>query len=196
MSEAVLDTHSVEPNTGVSNAKLGMWLFLASEVMFFTGLIGAYIVLRLGADAWPDPNEILATGILATNTFILIVSSVTMVMALHAVQHNDRGKLILFLVLTALLGLSFLCIKAYDYNHMWHEGTTLSSSLFGSCYYTLTGFHGLHVLAGVISIACLAIGAARGSWNSEQYDAIENIGLYWHFVDLVWIILFAILCLI
>ena len=186
----------IEPNSGVPNGKLGIWIFLASEVMFFAGLIGAYIVLRLGSDAWPDPGEILATSLLATNTFILIVSSMTMVMSLHSIRENNPGKTCLYLTATAALGLTFLLIKAFDYSHMWHEGTTLSSSLFGSCYYTLTGFHGLHVLGGVVAIICLTVATRYGAFSAQYNTYIENVGLYWHFVDLVWIILFAILCLI
>lgn len=190
-------------NTGVETWKVGMWLFLGSEIMFFTGLIGSYIVLRLGAGEWPKPEETLAVPVLAVNTFILIVSSVTMVMALHSIQHDERRKTVLYLLATAFLGCCFLAIKLWDYNHMWHhitdehpEGFRITTSLFGSVYYTLTGFHGLHVLGGVIALITLAIATARGKFGSHRFGYIENVGLYWHFVDLIWIVLFAILCLI
>jgi len=191
-------------NTGVETWKVGMWLFLASEVMFFTGLIGSYIVLRLGAESWPDPEEVLAVPILGVNTFILIVSSVTMVMALHSAQHDNQKATVLWLLGTAFLGLCFLAIKLWDYNHMYHlhdneiypHGFKITTSLFGTVYYTLTGFHGLHVLGGVVMLVYLAIRAARGAFGSKNFAAIENVGLYWHFVDLIWIILFAILCLV
>lgn len=183
-------------NTGVPNWKMGMWLFLASEVMFFTGLIGGYIVLRLGYDNWPAPDTILKINILGVNTFILIVSSVTYVLALDAIQHGKRGKMILLLLATAALGTTFLCIKAYDYTHMIHEHHGPSTSLFSSCYFTLTGFHGLHVFGGVVSILCLVVAGLRGAFSPESHAYVENVGLYWHFVDLVWIILFAILCLV
>jgi len=190
-------------NTGVETAKIGMWIFLGSEIMFFTGLIGSYIVLRLGADHWPKPEETLDIPLLGVNTFLLIVSSLTMVMALHSVQHDKKKQSVLYLSVTAFLGLCFVSIKVMDYFFMWNEvnehhpeGFKITTSLFGSVYYTLTGFHGIHVLVGVVAIACLAIGAARGKFGSHRYAYIENIGLYWHFVDLIWIILFAILCLI
>ncbi len=190
-------------NTGVETWKVGMWLFLASEIMFFTGLIGSYIVLRLGAESWPKPEEILAVEILGLNTFILIVSSVTMVLGLHAAQHDEKKKAMWFLIATAALGSCFLAIKLWDYNHMyhWHEppyehGFKMTTNLLGTVYYTLTAFHGLHVFIGVIALLLAALGCGTGKFGAKRYAAIENIGLYWHFVDLIWIILFAILCLV
>lgn len=183
-------------STGIPTPKLGIWVFLASEVMFFAGLIGGYIVLRLGAESWPDPNEILSVPVLAVNTFILLSSSLTMVLALSAAQQNDRAKLKLFLALTVVGGLMFFGIKIWDYNHLIHNGFKINTNLFGSYFYMLTGFHGLHVLGGVVAIAWLWVRAARGEFGPNNYDAIEATGLYWHFVDVVWIILFAILCLV
>lgn len=190
-------------NTGVETWKLGMWIFLASEIMFFTGLIGSYIVLRLGAANWPHPEEILAVEVLGLNTFILIVSSVTMVLGLHAIQHDQNKKAMLYLLATAVLGSCFLAIKLWDYHHMWtfhhapyEDGFKITTNLLGSVYYTLTAFHGLHVLIGVIALVLAALGCGSGKFGSKRFGAIENIGLYWHFVDLIWIILFAILCLV
>lgn len=172
-----------------------MWLFLASEVMFFAALIGSYVVLRLGASSWPDPNEVLGVGVLAVNTFILILSSVSMVMAHDAAAGGDFRRCRNFLLGTAGLGLTFLVIKVLDYAHLSHGGFTIGSSLFASCYYTLTGFHGLHVLAGVVALLTGAWKAGSGRFTSEEHGYVEGVGLYWHFVDLVWIVLFAILCL-
>lgn len=180
----------------VPAGKLSMWLFLASEVMFFAGLIGSYVVLRLGSRSWPDPGQILDTGLLGFNTFVLITSSLTMAKALQAIQGGDQRKLKIYLLLTILLGCAFLGIKLYDYNHLVHEGFTIRASLFGSCYYLLTGFHGLHVLGGVVALTTLLVLAARGAFSPEKHGYIEYTGLYWHFVDIVWIILFAILCLV
>jgi heme/copper-type cytochrome/quinol oxidase subunit 3 len=196
MDRAIMTREGEWTTTGVETGKLGVWLFLASEVMFFTGLIGGYIVLRLGSASWPDPGEILAVPVLAFNTFVLICSSVTMVLGLQAIQGGDAKRLTVFLLVTALLGLTFLVVKGLDYAHLVHNGFTLSSSLFGSCYYTLTGFHGLHVAGGVVALLVMAAGAARGKFSNRNYVRIEGVGLYWHFVDLVWIILFAILCLV
>jgi heme/copper-type cytochrome/quinol oxidase subunit 3 len=195
MSSAVAEP-SMETSTGIPNARLGMWIFLASEIMFFTGLIGSYIVLRLGSESWPDPGEVLNTPLLGLNTFILITSSLTMVQALSAVKRGDQARLKINLGLTILGGVVFLGIKLWDYNHMIHEGFTISSSLFGSFYYMLTGFHGLHVFGGVVALICIWTAAAKGRYSASSHDAVEGIGLYWHFVDLVWIILFAILCLV
>lgn len=186
--------HSIEPPTGISTGKLGMWVFLVSEIMFFTGLIGSYIVLRLGSAGWPVPGETLNTGLLAVNTWVLITSSLTMASALNAAQQGRKAALRRFLLLTALLGLAFLGIKGYDYLHLWHRGFTLSSSLFGSCYFLLTGFHALHVLSGVIVLAALLAAAGRPILSQTTVGRVECSGLYWHFIDIVWVILFASLC--
>lgn len=194
-------TSSIDPeleftSTGVNSSKLGMWIFLASEVMFFTGLIGSYIVLRLGSDTWPDPSQHLATSVLAINTFVLICSSLSMVLGLQAISQGDQKKLTKYLLITILLGTTFLVIKVADYVHMIHNNFTITSSLFGSCYYFLTGFHGLHVAGGIVTLVVVLIMAKKGRFSKSHYDMVECTGLYWHFVDLVWIILFAILCLV
>lgn len=184
------------PATGIPTGKLGMWVFLVSEIMFFTGLIGSYIVLRLGSPSWPNPQEILSIGLLAINTIVLISSSLTMALSLDAIKHGRQKALQRFLLLTVLLGSTFLFIKLFDYLRLWHEGLTIASSLFGSCYYMLTGFHALHVLSGVILMLYLFVAASRGMFSSAGYGRIEYSGLYWHFIDIVWVILFAILCLV
>ena len=194
--ERVADNAVESPLLDIPVGKFGMWVFLISEIMFFTGLIGSYIVLRLGSPSWPRPGEILNTPLLGVNTVVLLSSSLTMVLALSAAQQDRRRALKRYLLLTALLGLTFLGIKGYDYVHMWHHGFTISSSLFGSCYYLLTGFHALHVLSGVILLLYLFVSASRGIFSAAHYGRIEYSGLYWHFIDIVWVILFAILCLI
>jgi heme/copper-type cytochrome/quinol oxidase subunit 3 len=183
-------------NTGVNTGKLGMWVFLASEIMFFTALIGTYIVLRMGSDSWPVPGDHLAVPVLAVNTFVLISSSVTMVLGVQAFDAGDKVRASRMLLYTALMGLLFLSIKLGDYVHMIHQGFTINSSLLGSVYYFLTGFHGLHVLAGVISLLIIRSGVKSGRLQASQHFRVEGVGLYWHFVDLIWIILFAILCLV
>lgn len=184
------------PLLDIPVGKFGMWVFLISEIMFFTGLIGSYIVLRLGSTNWPNPGEVPNTTLLGINTVVLLSSSLTMVLALAAAQQDRQRASKRYLLLTALLGLTFLGIKGYDYAHMWHQGFTMSSSLFGSCYYLLTGFHALHVLSGVILLAYLFVAASRGMFSATNYGRIEYSGLYWHFIDIVWVILFAILCLV
>lgn len=177
----------------IPNGVVGVWLFLASEIMFFAGLLGGYVVLRLGAGpgGWPDPTAKLDTALLAANTFVLITSSATMALSLAAAREGAGKRAARFLLATAALGLVFLAVKAYDYHHLWHAGTTMRSGLFGNYYYTLTGFHGLHVLGGVVALLALLPAALRA-----DAVALEAAGLYWHFVDVVWILLFVILCLI
>lgn len=176
--------------------KFAMWVFLASEAMFFTGLIGAYIVLRAGAAEWPDPAEVLDVPLTLINTFILIGSSVTMVKALYAIQGGDRKGLRNNLVATIVLGSIFLGIQAYEWNHLLGHVMQPGDDLMADTFYTLTGFHGMHVLAGVITLVVLLFKTLGGSYGEGDYGGVEFAGLYWHFVDLVWIILFTIVYLI
>jgi cytochrome c oxidase subunit III len=182
---------------GVYTQKLGMWVFLASEVMFFTGLIGAYIILRWGTNShWPEPRTVLAIPVTAINTFILICSSVSMVKAYAAATRDDQPGLRKWLLTTVLGGATFVSVQAYEYSELIHKGFLPNSGLFGAAFYTMTGFHGFHVTCGVISMAWVTIRAFRGKYAGGNYHGIETIGLYWHFVDLVWIILFTIVYLI
>ncbi len=182
---------------GVYTQKLGMWVFLVSEVMFFTALIGSYIILRWGtAAAWPEPRTVLAIPVTALNTFILICSSVSMVKAYAAATRDDQAGLKRWLLLTVLGGATFVSVQAYEYHHLIEKGFLPSSGLFGASFYTMTGFHGFHVTCGVISMIWVTIRAFRGKYAGGNFHGIETIGLYWHFVDLVWIILFTIVYLI
>lgn len=303
-------THAHPTHQGiVSPGKVAMWLFLATEVMFFTGLIGSYIVLRAGSsensysnvyqpltdlsrllntkgivlldaganhhkveeiilDAanfsnayrvtpemaehmvegaghaavfgvpkdeaekvkasliaagaqaeveelkthkWPLPYDTttdpLSINLTAANTFILICSSVTMVLALSAIQKGDKRKLSLYLLATVLIGSTFLGVQVYEYyqlmfGHHYPPGISKTGhfrpdvSLFASCFFTMTGFHGAHVTGGVIALICILIGSLMGKFTHDKHSPVELIGLYWHFVDLVWIILFTVVYLI
>lgn len=183
--------------TGIPNGKLGMWVFLASEIMLFGAFISSYIVLRMGSPNFGvPPEEIMGRPLATLNTFILITSSVTMVLALAAIQRDNIKQFTVFLVLTSLLGLAFLGIKAFEYQHKIHEGLTISSSLFGSFYFTLTGLHALHMVGGLIFNAYVLVQGLRGVFNSRHYERVEYAGLYWHFVDLVWVILFPVFYLV
>ncbi len=182
--------------TGVGDGKLGIWIFLASEVMFFAGLIGAYVVIRTGLPTWPNPADELNVPLTAFNTFILICSSVTMVKSLAAAHRDDQAGIIKFLGATIALGLFFLGVQAFEYHELYGKGLTPWRDLFGSCFYSMTGFHGAHVTIGVLWNICVFIGALRGKYGASYSIPIELAGLYWHFVDLVWIILFTILYLI
>jgi cytochrome c oxidase subunit 3/cytochrome o ubiquinol oxidase subunit 3 len=182
---------------GVHTQKLGMWVFLVSEVMFFTALIGSYIILRWGTNAeWPEPRTVLAIPITALNTFILICSSVSMVKAYAAATKDDQAGLKRWLLLTVLGGATFVSVQAFEYHHLIEKGFLPSSGLFGASFYTMTGFHGFHVSCGVLSMIWVTIRAFRGKYAGGKFHGIETIGLYWHFVDLVWIILFTIVYLI
>ena len=186
-----------EPGAGVYNEKLGMWVFLASEVMFFTGLIGSYIILRYAhPEAWAAPGETLNVPVTAVNTFLLICSSVTMVKAFAAVQDDDQRALRRWLVATVLIGATFVGVQALEYRELMSHGFLPSAGLYGSTFYTMTGFHGFHVTVGVLCMMWVTAKAFRGGYSARDHRGIEVIGLYWHFVDLVWIILFTIVYLI
>ena len=190
-------THAAETTcTGIPSAKLGMWLFLASEVMFFTGLLGAYIVLRAGLPTWPHPGEELKIQLAALNTFILLSSSMTMAVSVAAVHRADRAKAQLFLMLTILLGTAFLGVKGYEYSLKFAHGHFPGTGIFWDCYFTLTGLHGLHVLAGIIANLWVLSLTFRPDFLKQRGHLVEISGLYWHFVDVVWIFLFPLVYLI
>ena len=179
----------------VERGKFAIWLFLATEVMFFSGLIGAYIVLRSASANWPDPQDRLAVDITALNTFFLITSSWTMVKAVFAAKRGDRSALLAWLGVTILIGSTFVGIQAYEYIELVHEGALPRVDIFWSTFYAMTGFHGSHVVIGVIWLICVWFGALRGKYTAKNNLGVELAGLYWHFVDLVWVLLFTIVYL-
>lgn len=188
----------VRPDTGVTNGKLGIWLFLASEVMLFGALFTTYIILRVGSDAWPAGTDYLSIPLAATNTVVLISSSVTMVMAWASLMRGQFGKFRLYQGLTILGGVGFLVIKYFEYSHKIHEGWLPHTNNFLAIYYTLTGLHGLHVICGMVVNAYLW-GPGSKMWRTNRQmfiNRVENSGLFWHFVDLVWIFLFPLLYLL
>ncbi|PYS96485.1 MAG: cytochrome oxidase subunit III [Acidobacteria bacterium] len=177
--------------------KLMMWIFLCSDAMSFVGLLAAYGAVRLGSSDWPIPSTRLDVPLTALNTFILICSSVTMVKALSAIRRGDRKGLVLWLLGTIAGGSAFLGIQAFEWTHqIVVEGLSIKTSLFGATFFILTGFHGCHVLSGVIYLSCIAIRGARGGYTAEQNSPVEIAGLYWHFVDLIWILVFTFVYLI
>jgi len=184
------------PDSGLANGKLGIWLFLASEVMLFGALFSTYILLRVGAIEWPHGE--LSVWLGAINTVILICSSVTMVIAWAQLKlHNfSRGRL--FLIITVVLAAIFLVNKYFEYAEHFSKGEGPWHSTFFAIYFTLTGLHGLHIIGGIVVMLYLAgPGARLWNKNSEQYmNRVEYTGLYWHFVDLVWIFLFPVLYLL
>ena len=184
------------PDTGLANGKLGIWLFLASEVMLFGALFSTYIILRTGAVEWPHGE--LNVWLVAGNTVILISSSVTMVLAWASLKMKEWAKHRMYLIGTFLLAAWFLVNKYFEYSDHLRRGEGPSHSTFLAIYYTLTGLHGLHILGGMIVMAYF-IGPGAKLWksNADQFtNRIEYTGLYWHFVDLVWIFLFPVLYLL
>jgi heme/copper-type cytochrome/quinol oxidase subunit 3 len=184
------------PSLGVDSRKLGIWAFLGSEAVFFSSLIATYIIMRGRSVSGPLPQNTLNVPLTAVNTFVLICSSLTMVTALAAIQRGDRRRLIIFLTATILLGIAFLSGQATEFTLLSRQGLSLSANLFGGTFFTLTGFHGAHVFVGVIWIVFVLIRALRGHITQENHMAVELVGLYWHFVDLVWIIIFTIVYLL
>lgn len=180
---------------GLDLRKLAMWVFLSSEVIFFTALIATFLVYKNRSLSGPG-QELLNIPLTGVNTFILIVSSLTMVLALNAAINDQQGQLKLWLLGTIALGTVFLGIQGFEYVKLWQEGLTLRVNLFGSAFYTLTGFHGAHVFVGVIILLSVLLKALTGGFGAKHYLPIELAGLYWHFVDLVWILIFTLVYLI
>jgi len=180
--------------------KLAMWIFLGTDGMSFSGLLLAYAVLRASKD-WPHPAEHLGIGLSGFATFILICSSVSMVLAVDACKQKNRKAMLNWLMATIVGGASFLGIQVYEYIHLAHQGMTLTSfihgnDLFSSTFFMITGFHGLHVLSGVIYLICQYKLAYEGHFDNGDYNSLEIVGLFWHFVDLVWILVFTFIYLL
>jgi len=186
------------PDTGLYNAKLGIWLFLASEVMLFGALFSAYILLRVGAPSWPHGSEILSVPLATINTLVLISSSITMVMSWASLKMKKFGAFKVWLGLTLLLAVIFLVIKGFEYGMKFEHHLYPGNSTFLAIYFTLTGLHGLHVIGGMIVNGYLwGPGSKMWKTDPERFtNRVEVAGLYWHFVDLVWIFLFPVLYLL
>src|SRR6478752_1517191 len=183
-------------STGLDNRKLLMWAFLASDCMFFGTLIATYMVYKNRSLTGPTPREIFDVPYTSVSAFVLLLSSLTMVLALAAIQSGHERKMRVWLSATALLGCVFLGGQFYEFTTFYHEGLTLSRNLFGSTFFTLTGFHGTHVAIGVFWLLALAAHSFRGRLHREHSLLLEIAGLYWHFVDIVWILIFTLVYLI
>ena len=185
---------------GISNPILGMVLFITSEVMFFSGLFAAYFATRAQHAAdWPPEvfQGILdPLGLILIATIILVLSSFTCQFAVWSIRRGDRRGFIRNTAITFVLGVIFLGMQAVDYAILMGEGMTLGSGAFGTTYYTLTGFHGAHVFGGVLMLGVILYRGMAGQFSARHHDAVEAVSLYWHFVDVVWILLFSILYLL
>jgi cytochrome c oxidase subunit 3 len=186
------------PDTGLNNGKLGIWLFLASEVMLFGALFATYIMMRVGGSEWPLGASILNVPMATVNTLVLITSSVTMVMAWASLMRRNYGAYQMYMFFTVGLGVVFLVIKYFEYSAKFHHGLYPSTNTFLAIYFTLTGLHMLHVLGGMVVNAYLGLFGRKTYDKNPQWltNRVENSGLFWHFVDLVWIFLFPILYLL
>ena len=186
------------PDTGLNNGKLGIWLFLASEVMLFGALFATYVMLRVGATEWPRGSHYLNVPLATLNTIALITSSVTMVMAWASLMRRKFEVFQRWMFATVALGGVFMVIKYFEYSAKFHHGYLPSKNTFLAIYFTLTGLHGLHVAGGMAVNAYFALFGRKLWQKNPQWltNRVEHAGLFWHFVDLVWIFLFPILYLL
>lgn len=196
----------------VPHGKLGMWLFLLMDGLSFVTILIAAAYLRTKGALWAQPGAVLNVPLTAVNTIILLVSSLTMMLALHAVRNDQKDAFKKFLMMTFGLGVAFLGIQAYEYTHFIAGSEHLeqvlasagftgsffrpSSSIYAACFYGATGFHGLHVLAGLIFMLYIIAGAYRSRWSSAHHGRVEVLTLYWHFVDMMWMLVFTVIYLL
>lgn len=202
-----------DPWGKATTGKLAMWLFIIMDGLSFGGLLIGGAALRLSMSNWPEPGLVLNIPLTAFNTFLLICTSFTMVMALNAIQKGDQKGLKNYLAFTMAGGIAFLGIQVYEYSHFFLGNETLTQHLaeagfvgasnfvpstgtYAAVFYATTAFHGLHVLSGVIYIACILYAANKWNYTSAQSDKVEILGLFWHFIDLIWIFVFPVIYLI
>ena len=196
MSQAPAATAHLETSTGLDNRKLLMWLFLGSECLFFGSLIAAYLLYRDKSVTGPYPEDVFDIPFTSVSAFQLLMSSVTMVLALSAIQRGNVHAMRLWLLATAFLGLLFVAGQAYEFTTFYHEGLHLDTNLFGTTFFVLTGFHGAHVTIGILILLSLFAVSLRGRIQQKDSLNVELAGLYWHFVDIVWIVIFTLVYLI
>jgi cytochrome c oxidase subunit 3/cytochrome o ubiquinol oxidase subunit 3 len=175
---------------------MAMWLFLGSECLLFGGLISTYMLYRGRHPADLGPDQIYDIPFTSVSSFVLLMSSLTMVLAVSAAAQKDDRRTNLWLTITALLGATFVGGQVYEFTSFYREGLGFTSSLFSSSFYTLTGFHGVHVTIGIIMLMALVFINQRGRIPGQKSEVVELVGLYWHFVDVVWIIIFTLVYLI
>jgi cytochrome c oxidase subunit 3/cytochrome o ubiquinol oxidase subunit 3 len=185
-----------ETTTGLPHTKLAMWLFLASECLLFGALITTYVLYRGRSLEGPFPHDVFDIPYTSVSSFVLLFSSVTMVLALAAAQRGDTGRTRLWLLTTAMLGMTFVGGQVYEFTTFYNEGLHLSTNLFGTTFFVLTGFHGVHVTVGILMLLSLVGMSFTERLPEDASFPIEMVGLYWHFVDIVWILIFTVVYLI
>ncbi len=200
-AEQPIDTHVYESehvgtSTGLPNLKLAMWIYLASDCLLFGALISSYVLYRGASVIGPYPNDVFDIPYTSVSSFVLLGSSLTMVLALSALQRGDVARCRVWLLATALLGLTFVGGQVYEFTTFYEEGLTLSTNLFGTTFYVLTGFHGTHVVIGIVMLLTLLGLSFTGKITPQNSETVEMVGLYWHFVDVVWIVIFTVVYLI
>ena len=188
--------HGHVTNTGMSNEKVAMWAFLGSECLLFGALISTYLLYKGRSTEGPGPQDVYDIPYTSVSSFVLLMSSLTMVLALSAIQRGDHRRLRLWLLATASLGASFIAGQVYEFTSFYREGLSLSTNLFGSSFFVLTGFHGVHVSLGIVMLLSLFSLSMRGKIPQQKAEVVELAGLYWHFVDIVWIVIFTVVYLI
>ena len=188
-------THPVT-STGLSNEKIAMWAFLGSECLLFGALISTYLLYRGRSIVGPYPHDVYDIPYTSVSSFVLLMSSLTMVLALAAMQRKDQRRMRVWLLTTALLGATFIGGQVYEFTVFYRAGLSLHENLFGSSFFVLTGFHGAHVTIGILMLLSLFAISAKGRLAENKVETVELIGLYWHFVDVVWIVIFTVVYLI
>ena len=183
--------------TGLSNEKIGMWAFLGSEALLFGGLIMTFLLYRKeDVNEGPEVAAIFDIPFTSVSSFVLLMSSLTMVLALAAIQRADHPRARTWLVTTAMLGATFVAGQVYEFTSFYREGLGYTTNVQGSAFYTLTGFHGVHVTLGIVMLLSLFVMSLRGRLPAERAEVVEIVGLYWHFVDVVWIVIFTLVYLV
>lgn len=184
-------------STGLNTWKLGFWVFLSSETLFFGSFIATYMVYKASSVVGPFPADVFDIPLTSLSTFVLLMSSLSVVVALDGIQKGKRRQALLGLFSTVLLGATFLGFQAYEFTHFYHVGLTLQTNLFGSSFFILTGFHGAHVSIGIVWLSILFMDILRGPMVPEKHALqVEIAGLYWHFVDIIWIVIFTLIYLL
>ena len=196
MTDSTATTNDHVTGTGLSDNKLLMWVFLGSECLLFGGLISTYLIYRGRFAAGPAPGDIFDIPFTSVSSFVLLMSSLTMVLALSALQRGDIRNNRLWLLTTALLGSLFIGGQVYEFTTFLREGLGYTTSPFSSAFFTLTGFHGVHVSVGIVMLMSLYVSSLRGNLRRESAETVEIVGLYWHFVDVVWILIFTVIYLV
>jgi heme/copper-type cytochrome/quinol oxidase subunit 3 len=193
---AEVSAHHPPTSTGLDSWKIGFWTFIGSECLFFGTLIATYMVYEGRSVTGPYPADVLDIPLTTVSTFVLLMSSLAMVIALDGVQRGLRKRSITWLGVVIVMGLIFLGFQAYEFQHFVHEGLTIQQNVFGSSFFVLTGFHGAHVAVGVIWLTTLLVMDIRGKLAPADALKVEIAGLYWHFVDIVWIVIFTLVYLL